>query len=73
MFSEANNVYPIRNPQKQIPKHSHEYIKLTCRYQFAILVSETFSNTDKYYNAIIVELFHVSVLSSKKNQLSRTI
>ena len=28
-FSEANNFYSIRNPQKQIPKHSHEYIKFT--------------------------------------------
>ena len=29
-FSEANNVYSIRNPQNQLPKHSHEYIKFTC-------------------------------------------
>ena len=27
-FSEANNVYPIRNPRKQIPEHSHACIKL---------------------------------------------
>ena len=56
-FSEANNVYPIRNHQKQIPKHSHEYMKLTCRYQVAILVNEIISNTGKYYNTIIAELF----------------
>ena len=58
-FSEANNVYPIRNPQKQIPKHSHEYIKFTCRYHVAILVNEIISNTGKYYNTIIVELFKI--------------
>ena len=70
-FSEANNVYPIRNPQKQMPKHSHEYIKLTCRYQVAILVNEIISNTGKYYDIIIAELFknieHVSLVSLKKS------
>ena len=52
-FSEANNVYPKRNLQKQMLKHSHEYIKFTCRYQVAILVNEIISNTGKYYNTII--------------------
>ena len=70
-FSEANNVYPIRNPQKQMSKHSHEYIKFTCRYQVAILVNEIISNTGKYYNTIIAELFknieHVSLVSFKKS------
>ena len=70
-FSEANNFYPTRNPQKQIPKHSHEYIKFTCRYQVAILVNEIISNTGKYYNTIIAELFknieHVSLVSFKKS------
>ena len=70
-FSEANNFYPIRNPQKQIPKHSHEYIKFTCRYQVAILVNEIISNTGKYCNTIIAELFknieHVSLVSLKKS------
>ena len=70
-FSEANNEYPIRNPQKQMPKHSHEYIKFTCRYQVAILVNEIISNTGKYYNSIIAELFknieHVSLVSLKKS------
>ena len=69
-FSEANNFYPIRNPQKKIPKHSHEYIKFTCRYQVAILVNEIISNIGKYYNTIIAELFknieHVSLVSFKK-------
>ena len=70
-FSEASSVYPIRNPQKQIPKHSHKYIKLTCRYQVAILVNEIISNADKYYNTIIAELIdnmeNVSVASFKKS------
>ena len=70
-FSEANIFYPIRNPQKQIPKHSYEYIKFTCRYQVAILVNEIISNTGKYYNTLIAELFknieHVSLVSFKKS------
>ena len=57
-FSEINNVYPIRNPQKQMPKHSHEYIKFTCRNQVAILVNEIISNTGKYYNTITAELLN---------------
>ena len=70
-FSEANNVYPIRNPQKQMPKHSHEYIKFTCRYQVANLVNEIISNIGKYCNTITAELFknieHVSLGSFKKS------
>ena len=69
-FSEANNVCPIRNPQKQIHKHSHEYIKLIRRYQVAILVNESISNTSKYYNTSITDSFeymeNVSVVSFKK-------
>ena len=38
-FSEGMNTYPIRNPQRQIPKHSHEYIKQTCRYQMTIVIN----------------------------------
>ena len=56
-FSEANNVYPIRNTQKQIPRRSYEYIILTYRYQVAILGKEIILNTGKYYNTLIVELF----------------
>ena len=58
-----------------MPKHSHEYIKFTCRYQVGILMNEIISNTGKYYNTIIAELFknieYVSLVSLK-NQLSRT-
>ena len=31
--STGNVRYPLRNPQLQLPKYKHEYIKLTCRYQ----------------------------------------
>ena len=53
-----------------MPKHLHEYIKFTCQYMVAILVNEIISNTGKYYNTIIAELFknieHVSLVSFKK-------
>ena len=46
-------------------------IKFTCRYQVAILVNEIISNTGKYYNTIIAELFknieHVTLVSFKKS------
>ena len=31
VLSVGSHTYPIRNPQRQLPKHSHEYIKLSCR------------------------------------------
>ena len=52
-FSEGMNTYPIRNPQRQIPKHSHEYIKQTCRYQMTIVINEIYSNSGKYHNTVI--------------------
>ena len=52
-FSEGMNTYPIRNPQRQIPKHSHEYIKQICRYQMTIVINEIYSNSGKYHNTVI--------------------
>ena len=66
----GSHSYPIRNPQRQLPKHSHEYIKLSCRYQLTILSNEIFSITGKYYNTIIAEIFgnvrHIPVVSFKR-------
>ena len=57
VLSEGSHAYPIRNPQRQLLKHSHEYIKLSCRYQLTILSNEIFSITGKSYNTIIAEIF----------------
>ena len=70
VLSVGSHSYPIRNPQRQLPKHSHEYIKLSCRYQLTILSNEIFSITGKYYNTIIAEIFgnvrHIPVVSFKR-------
>ena len=69
VLSVGSHSYPIRNPQRQLPKHSHEYIKLSCRYQLTILSNEIFSITGKYYNTIIAEIFgnvrHIPVVVLK--------
>ena len=69
VLSVGSHSYPIRNPQRQLLKHSHEYIKLSCRYQLTILSNEIFSITGKYYNTIIAEIFgnvrHIPVVSFK--------
>ena len=52
-FSEGINTYSIRNPQRQIPKHPHDYIKQTCRYQRTIIINEIVSIGGKYLNTVI--------------------
>ena len=70
VLSVGSHTYPIRNPQRQLPKHSHEYIKLSCRYQLTILSSEIFAITGKYYNTIIAGIFgnvrHIPVVRFKR-------
>ena len=70
-FSEGMNTYPIRNPQRQIPKHSHEYIKQTCRYQITIVINEIYSNSGKYHNTVIFNTIenaaNIPLASFKKN------
>ena len=70
VLSVGSHLYPIRNPQTQLPKHSYEYIKLSCRYQLTILSNEIFSIMGKYYNTIIAEIFgnvrHIPVVSFKR-------
>ena len=67
VLSVRSHTYPIRNPQRQLPKHSHEYIKLSCRYQLTVLSNEIFSITGKYYNTIIAKIFgnvgHIPIVS----------
>ena len=67
VLSVGLHTYPIRNPQRQLPKHSHEYIKLSCTYQLTILSNEIFSITGKYYNTITAEIFanvrHIPVVN----------
>ena len=41
--STGNVRYPLRNPQLQLPKYKHEYIKLTCRYQLPHLLNQYMS------------------------------
>ena len=60
VLSVGSHIYPIRNPQRQLPK----------RCQLTILSNEIFSITGKYYNTIIAEIFgnvrHIPVVSFKR-------
>ena len=38
-YSTGNLRYPIRDPKFKLPSHSHEYTKLTCRYQLPSLLN----------------------------------
>ena len=71
VLSKGSHAYLIRNPQRQLPKHLHEYVNLSCRYQLNILSNEIFSITGKYYNTIIAEIFgnvrNVPVVSFKRH------
>ena len=70
VLSVGSHTYPIRNPHRQLPKHSYEYIKLSCRYQLTIFSNKTFSIKGKFYNPIIAEIFgnvrHIPVVSFKR-------
>ena len=71
VLSEGSHAYPIHNLQKQLPKHSHECTKLSCRHQLTILSNDIFFITGKYYTAIIAEIFsnvrHIPVVSFKRH------
>ena len=48
--STGNVRYPLRNPQLQLPKYKHEYIKLTCRYQLPHLLNQYMSRDQEEIN-----------------------
>ena len=38
-YSTGNTRYPFREPRFQLPIHSHEHVKHTCRYQLPTLIN----------------------------------
>ena len=54
VLSVGSHTYPIRNLQRQLPKHSHEFRGMLTFWHMS---NEIFSITGKYYNTIIAEIF----------------
>ena len=64
-LSEGANKYAIRHSRLQPPVHKHEYIKITYRYQLALLFNEISVWTERIVKSCLVQNYsHYRAISN---------
>ena len=73
-LSRGNHRYAFRNPQYQIPKYEHTYIKLTCRFRLPQLLNSCMKSdlndgdheNDSYLSIVMKNIENVPLTGFKK-------